>query len=266
MRRGKRLKPSQNNFKYLLYLSIGLLLTVIITFIVTFIIYNNKLKSYNYGSLTTKELASLVPNDEETQQASIEFGKNIEEVVQEIEAEDNIENTNIENNQTEVKESIETQETVSNEITNETTTETAQEIIPEPVFSYPVEGEIQKEFAKDTLIYSNTLEEWITHLGIDIKADRTTIVKASEEGVVTAIKNDPRYGLSVIIEHNNNFKTVYSNLLTTEFVTEGEKVEKGQAIGTIGNSATFEISDEPHLHFEIIKEGENVDPKIYINN
>ena len=119
-------------------------------------------------------------------------------------------------------------------------------------------------FAKDSLIYSNTLEEWITHLAIDIKAERTTVVKSAEAGTIKSIKNDPRYGLTIVIEHENNFQTVYSNLLTSEFVVEGEKVEKGQAIGTVGNTAVFEIVDEPHLHFEILKDSIAVDPGIYI--
>ena len=56
----------------------------------------------------------------------------------------------------------------------------------------PVEGEVQKEYAKDKLVYSETLKEWVTHTGIDIKAEKTTVVKAAEEGTVIAIKNDPR--------------------------------------------------------------------------
>ena len=73
-----------------------------------------------------------------------------------------------------------------------------------------------KEFAKDNLVYSNTLEEWVTHLGIDIKAEKTTVVKSAEAGKVKSIKNDPRYGLTVVIEHDNGYQTVYSNLLTAE--------------------------------------------------
>ena len=57
---------------------------------------------------------------------------------------------------------------------------------------------------------------------------------------------------------------MYSNLLTAEFVVQGEKVKQGQTLGTIGSSATFEISDEPHLHFEMLKDSEYVDPSIYI--
>lgn len=131
-------------------------------------------------------------------------------------------------------------------------------------FQKPVEGDIVREYAKDNLIYSNTLEEWTTHLGIDIKADKTTVVKSAEAGTVKSIKNDPRYGLTVVVEHADNFQTIYSNLLTSEFVVEGETIEKGQAIGTVGNTAVFEIADEPHLHFEILKDNVQVDPSIYI--
>jgi biotin carboxyl carrier protein len=99
--------------------------------------------------------------------------------------------------------------------------------------------------------------------GMTYKEDKE-VVKASEAGTVLAIKNDPRYGLTVIIEHDGGFKTVYSNLLTAEFVVEGEKVKKGQTLGTIGNSASFEISDKSHLHFEILKDSEYVDPSIYL--
>ena len=127
-------------------------------------------------------------------------------------------------------------------------------------FEKPVEGEIVREYAKDSLIYSDTLQEWTTHTGIDIKADKTTVVKASEAGTIKSIKNDPRYGLTIVIEHDGQYQTIYSNLLTSEFVVEGEKVEKGQAIGTVGNTAVFEIADEPHLHFEIWKDSLPVDP------
>ena len=68
---------------------------------------------------------------------------------------------------------------------------------------------------------------------------------------------------SVVIEHTNGYKTVYSNLLTAEFVKEGDIVEIGQSIGTVGNSAAFEIVDEPHLNFEILKNDDKIDPNIF---
>jgi murein DD-endopeptidase MepM/ murein hydrolase activator NlpD len=140
----------------------------------------------------------------------------------------------------------------------------AEEISNDPAFKMPVEGEIVKHFGKDKLIYSETLKEWTTHLGIDIKADKTTVVKAAADGTVKSIKNDPRYGLTVVLEHSNGFTSVYSNLLTAEFVVVGENVKSGQTLGTVGTSATFEILDDPHLHFEILKDGVAIDPEMYI--
>ena len=142
--------------------------------------------------------------------------------------------------------------------------EVKEETVKDPEFKMPVEGDILREYAKDSLVYSTTLDEWITHTGIDIVAEKTTVVKASAEGTVKSIKNDPRYGLTVVIEHANGFSSVYSNLLTAEFVEEGEQVKQGQTIGTVGNTATFEIADESHLHFEILKDSNSVDPELYL--
>lgn len=152
-----------------------------------------------------------------------------------------------------------------NESTNSTKENTVkQETVPETQFIFPVEGEVIKEYAKDNLIYSETLEEWITHTGIDIKADKATVVKAVAGGTVKSIKNDPRYGLTVTIEHSNGYVSSYSSLLTAEFVKEGEKVEQGQTIGTVGNSAVFEVAEDSHLHFELFKDGGNINPEMYI--
>lgn len=261
MRRGRRLTKEKSNskFRYLLYLSTGTLAIIILTFIITFVVYNNKLKNSSYKALQTEKIAQLVPNNEETKETesvSMEIGKTIEDVINQTEEEVK---------KTEENARIEVQDSNINKLEEETVAKVEEPIvIKDPEFTFPIEGEIIREFAKDSLIYSNTLEEWVTHLGIDIKAQRTTVVKAAETGNVVSIKNDPRYGLTIIIEHTNGYKSIYSNLLTTEFVTEGETVSKGQSIGTVGNSAPFEIADEPHLHFEILKDNENLDPNLYI--
>lgn len=259
MRKGRRERIEKNNgIKHLVYLSAGTALIMLITFAVTLAVYNNKIKNASYSSLTTEKIAELVPNDIELEKANADIGKTIEEAIESAE-DKKLDNT--ENKDEESKQEVNSKEVKEEKIV-ETNIEPVK--VKDPEFIMPVEGEISTGFAKDNLIYSETLEEWIVHLGIDIKAERATVVKASEAGTITSIKNDPRYGLTVVIEHTNGYKTIYSNLLTTEFVTEGEKVEKGQAIGTVGNSAAFEIVDEPHLHFEITKDNVNVDPNIYL--
>ena len=131
-------------------------------------------------------------------------------------------------------------------------------------FIVPVSGEIIKDYAEDTLVYSSTLDEWTTHLGVDIKAAKTSIVVAAEKGIIEKINSDPRYGKSITIDHGNGFKTVYSSLLVSDFFEVGESVEKGDSIGTVGNTAGFELMDESHLHFEMYKDGKSVNPTIYL--
>lgn len=200
--------------------------------------------------------SSLITNKtENNESANKEVSTNVTNSNQE-EINSNNENTSKENvvnedNQTNNEQAENKVEENSN---NENTTQ----------FIFPVEGEVIKEFAKDNLIYSETLEEWITHPGIDIKADRTTIVKSVADGTVKSIKNDPRYGLTVTIEHADGYTSVYSSLLTAEFVKEGEKVTQGQTIGTVGNSAVFEVAEDNHLHFELLKDGSNINPEIYL--
>ena len=233
----------------------------------------------------SEQLSSILNNTntasgaQNTESASTEIGKSVNEMSNELKQNNKnnitVNNSSVNNttsNNTTSKTSESNNVLTTNKInTNNTTSQTnskAEEKTEnknvELSFSKPVEGDIVRDFAVDNLIYSNTLQEWTTHTGIDIKADKTTVVKSAEAGTVKTIKNDPRYGLTIIIEHENGFQTVYSNLLTSEFVVEGEKVEKGQSLGTVGNTAAFEVADEPHLHFEILKDSAQVDPNIYL--
>ena len=174
---------------------------------------------------------------------------------------------NNENNKNEKEEKPDA--TKNNNVKENTATENVTNVeqvekTKDPTFVNPVDGEKIKDYSSDNLVYSVTLDEWTTHLGIDYKSEKTDIVKASADGKIKSIKNDPRYGLTVVIEHTNGFESVYSNLLTAEFITVGEEVKQGQTIATVGNTARFEIADETHLHFEIKQNGENVDPNIYL--
>ncbi len=259
--------------KKIVIISLSVLIIAVVAFIITFLIYNNyidkniEIAQSNKSSIT--ELMNV--NEQNLWQASSNIGKSVNEVKEESKS--NEENTqinkiaiNTSNMEKEETNTVEEPKAATEETKNEVKQPEAkkEEKVPDPTFSKPVEGEISAEFAKDTLIYSNTLKEWVTHMGVDIKAEKATVVKAAAEGKVKSIKNDPRYGITVVVEHVNGFKTIYSNLLTAEFVNEEETVKKGQTLGTVGNTATFEIADAPHLHFEIQKNGISLDPTLYL--
>lgn len=286
-RNGRGMYEDTDNYMAVLWVAGGILLVAIIAFFVVYGIYNNKIEEQQLA-LSNEESSkiNISNSSSNTTAVSSSIGKNVNEVKNDINKNE-ISNqvTNTEGNENTINTvSVNKVETSSNGSKVETSTETQnknsnvttsqpysekeenKEEEKEPKFINPIEGgEILREFAKDNLVYSDTLEEWITHLGLDIKAPKTTVVKAAESGTVESIKNDPRYGITVIIKHSNDYKTVYSNLLTAEFVKEGDEVVLGQTVGTVGNSAAFEIADEPHLHFEIIKNGEKVNPSLYIN-
>lgn len=271
MRRNARMKNKESKVlsdKIIIYSMIGVAILAVI--LIGLLIYSKSLSDeVREGTMSLEQMANITGNyTENTESASTEIGKSIEESKNEINATNEVQNTTSTNNtitnnvaQNKTNTTSNTNNLVSS--TNATKT-TNSETTKELEFEMPVDGEISREYAKDNLIYSETLKEWVTHMGIDIKAEKTTIVKAAEAGTIKSIKNDPRYGLTIVIEHDNGFQTVYSNLLTSEFVVEGEKVEKGQSIGTVGNTAVFEIADEPHLHFEILKDSIQVDPSIYL--
>ena len=292
MRRDIRRGEKELRNKIIVYGVCGVVL--IATIIFSIMMYSKKLSDDVKDSTISSEKIASIMNEEQSNEssesASSTIGKSIEEAEMQENSTGNVQ-SNITENINSSLNSVNTN-TTTNSVKNETkntnsstenkkdeekqtkTTNTSegtkateakeQTTKKELSFEMPVDGEILKGFAKDNLVYSETLKEWVTHLGIDIKADNTTVVKAAEEGTIKTIKNDPRYGLTITIEHEDGFQTVYSNLLTSEFVVEGEKVKKGQSIGTVGNTAVFEIADESHLHFEILKDSVQVDPSIYL--
>ncbi len=287
MRRGRNFFDDDMNMKVIKYSCIGIGILAVI--VLGLLLYSKSLNDeVKEGTLSSEQFAELMnnTNSNNTTSVSTEMGKSVNEASNQLNSANTVNNANTTNatsnavNLASSNTTNNTSNTSNNTVTNTTTNvananadansegnqtntiETAEN--KNLSFSMPVEGEIVKDFAQDNLIYSNTLEEWTTHTGIDIKADKTTVVKSAEAGMVKTIKNDPRYGLTIVIEHENGFQTVYSNLLTSEFVVEGENVEKGQSLGTVGNTAAFEIADEPHLHFEILKDSVQVDPKLYL--
>ena len=133
--------------------------------------------------------------------------------------------------------------------------------IEEVSWTLPLEGPIITEYTKDSLIYSDTLESWVGRKAIDIGAKEGTPVVASMDGVIKEVYEDELWGIVIVIDHGNELKTKYSNLATKEMVKVGVNVKKGDHISKVGKTAKIEMLMEPHLHFEVIKNEEIIDPR-----
>lgn len=129
----------------------------------------------------------------------------------------------------------------------------------------PLKGTVQLKYSMDSLVYSKTLDQYMTHPGVDISAKMSSKVAATADGTVTKVYNDDRYGMTVQITHKNGCISTYSNLSTQGLAEVGDEVTQGQTIGCVGDTALFESLEESHLHFEMSKDGETVNPGDYID-
>lgn len=140
-----------------------------------------------------------------------------------------------------------------------------EEIKPEPKapeFSLPCKGTVIKPMSADLLEYNTVLGDWRTHNGVDIALDTDENVTAVHSGVVTEMF-DGAMGETVIVDCKNGFTAVYACLSETDCVSVGSEISSGDVIGKAGTAGSENVQDA-HLHLELIKDGEYVNPCDYI--
>lgn len=128
----------------------------------------------------------------------------------------------------------------------------------------PVSGSVLQGYAMDQLAYNQTTKDWRTHSGVDLAAQPGESVKAARSGTVMAVYEDEFLGTTVMLQHEGGYTSMYSGLEAETAVTAGQSVTAGQTIGKVGDTALIETAMESHLHFEVCKDGETVDPASFL--
>lgn len=128
----------------------------------------------------------------------------------------------------------------------------------------PARGTMSMKFSMDNLIYSETLDQWTTHNGLDIRSVAGSEVVAVLDGIITDITESDDLGIVVTIDHGAGIVSKYGFLSTDKMIELGQRVSKKEVISGIGKASGFELSQGPHLHFELIVDGEYVDPSVYL--
>lgn len=102
------------------------------------------------------------------------------------------------------------------------------------------------------------------HTGMDFSASTGTDIYATGNGVVKHIEQSNRgYGNHVIISHGYGYETLYAHLSKIS-VRKGQSIKRGEVLGKVGSTGT---STAPHLHYEVIKGGNPIDPlNFYFND
>lgn len=132
------------------------------------------------------------------------------------------------------------------------------------VYTWPVKGEVLTGHSADELVYNETMGDWRVHTGMDIAAAPGTNVLSTAAGTVAAIDTHDLMGTTVVIEHGEGMVSYYSNLQSVPAVEVGEQVHTGTVIGAVGNTAIAESAMAGHLHFELTKNGDSVQPLDYL--
>lgn len=112
--------------------------------------------------------------------------------------------------------------------------------------------------------YSRTMEDWRWHPGLDMAATAGTTVRAAAAGRVREVRQSKEWGWEVTIDHGAGVASRYAGCRET-LVSPGQQIATGEAVAVVGDNALAEIENGAHLHFEVLVDGQPVDPLSYLN-
>ncbi len=131
-------------------------------------------------------------------------------------------------------------------------------------YTAPLSGEVIAHYSPDQPVYSYTLKDWRTHNGIDIAAAAGTQVMNVSEGVVESVGKDDLMGNLVVVRHTDGKISRYASLDSIA-VQEGQMVQMGDPVGTVGKSMLLECGETDHLHYELWNDDQPADPSFLLH-
>ena len=132
-------------------------------------------------------------------------------------------------------------------------------------FIMPVkDATVIKDYVGASVVYNQTLGLYSGHKAIDFASTEGADVYCVYDGVIESVQTSKVNGTTIVIDHGNGLKTVYNSIEATEHLQEGLTVNKGEVIGQVSDNNKTEYLDGAHLHFEVIKNGEKIDPTEYL--
>lgn len=120
------------------------------------------------------------------------------------------------------------------------------------------------EFSGDRVVHFETLKDWRVHKGTDYSAQNGEKVYAVSAGTVTDLMNDTLYGKGVKLELDDGFTANYYGVKSDENIAIGSVLNAGDIIGVV-DSVPCEKEKEAHIHLEIQKDGNYINPQTFLN-
>ncbi len=126
-------------------------------------------------------------------------------------------------------------------------------------FTAPCNGSSNLDYSETALAWNATLGQFSTHLGMDFAPEDGKVFSVAD-GTVKETGYDTLNGYYVVVSHAENYESRYYSLAETLNVKQGDTVTKGQQIGATSTSMAKESLDGNHLHFEMSKNGSDINP------
>ncbi|MBR2968047.1 MAG: M23 family metallopeptidase [Clostridia bacterium] len=120
-----------------------------------------------------------------------------------------------------------------------------------------------QEFS-DKLVFNQTLKQWRTHNGVDFIGEKGADVRAVLGGKVTSVETTTLEGTVVTIEQSDGIVSIYKSLSAEVAVEVGQTVKAGDLIGKVDATMVTEKNEGTHLHLEMKKDGQYVNPLEYL--
>ncbi len=127
-------------------------------------------------------------------------------------------------------------------------------------FQRPVSGAPTRVFSLAEPVWFARIGCYQAHPAVDFEAEAGAPVVACQSGEVLAVEETDLYGLCVRIQHANGYESRCMGLAEAPYAQAGDTVRAGQTIGHVGNGVLAEADAPAHLHFELWKDGQPIDP------
>jgi murein DD-endopeptidase MepM/ murein hydrolase activator NlpD len=164
----------------------------------------------------------------------------------------------------------------SEELQEEPIEETIGEIQPQETFAdtlhfasednlvWPLEGEVLLNYSMDSTIYFPTLDQYKYNPAVVIGGDVNSKVYLIAKGIITDISTNEVTGCTVTEDLGDGFEAVYGQLKELNF-SVGDEVEGGQVIGYVSEPTKYYSVEGSNVYFELLKDGEPVNPLEYFD-
>ena len=134
----------------------------------------------------------------------------------------------------------------------------------EDVLSWPVDGNVLIPFNMEQTVYFATLDQYKYNPAVMIAGEVGEEVWAATDGKVTSIKQHAQTGITVTVDLGDGFEAIYGQLGELH-VKEGDRINEGVLIGYLGEPTKYYSVEGCNLYFQLLKDGEAVDPLHYLD-